>query len=129
MAGLLPCPFCGSTDLKLYVTGAVGAYRRGVVRCKACGARVEAESGGYHDYPHDEPRETYDMANADARELVAEKWNRRAESTCHIDTPIIDWGTGETDFKCSSCGFSADPQYWAETYDHCPRCGARVVCE
>ena len=49
------------------------------------------------------------------------------ERTCHIDMPVIDWETGETDYKCSACGFSADPQDWAETYDHCPKCGARVV--
>ena len=64
-----------------------------------------------------------------ARRAVADKWNRRAERTCHIDMPVIDWETGETDYRCSVCGFSADPQDWAETYDYCPRCGARVVSE
>ena len=56
-------------------------------------------------------------------------WNRRAERTCRIDMPVIDWETGETDYRCSVCGFSADPQDWAETYDYCPHCGARVVEE
>lgn len=78
MEELKPCPFCGSTDIKRYITGATGAYRRGVVKCKACGASISAESGGYHDYPHDDARETYDMANRDAREFVTSAWNRRA---------------------------------------------------
>ena len=52
---------------------------------------------------------------------------RRAERTCRIDMPVIDWETGEIDCRCSACGFSADPQDWAETYDYCPRCGAKVV--
>lgn len=49
------------------------------------------------------------------------------ERTCRIDMPVIDWETGETDCRCSSCGFSADPQYWAETYVYCPNCGAKVT--
>lgn len=49
------------------------------------------------------------------------------ERTCRIDMPVIDWETGETDYRCSSCGFSADPQYWAETYVYCPNCGAKVT--
>lgn len=51
------------------------------------------------------------------------------ERTCRIDMPVIDWETGETDCRCSSCGFSADPQYWAETYVYCPNCGAKLVEE
>ena len=49
------------------------------------------------------------------------------ERACHIDTPIIDWETGETDFICSTCGYNADPQDWAEEFKFCPNCGARVV--
>lgn len=51
------------------------------------------------------------------------------ERTCKIDMPVIDCETGETDYRCSSCGFSADPQDWAETYVYCPNCGARVVTD
>lgn len=51
------------------------------------------------------------------------------ERTCRINMPVVDWETGETDYRCSACGFSADPQDWAETYDYCPRCGAKVVDE
>lgn len=49
------------------------------------------------------------------------------ERTCKIDMPVIDWDTGETDCKCSACGFSADPQEWAEKYVYCPGCGAKVT--
>lgn len=52
----------------------------------------------------------------------SEEW---LKSMCHIDMPVIDWETGETDYRCSACGFSADPQDWAETYDYCPHCARR----
>lgn len=48
------------------------------------------------------------------------------ERTCHVDTPIIDWETGETDFACSECGDSEDPADWPR-FRFCPHCGARVV--
>lgn len=51
------------------------------------------------------------------------------ERTCRINMPVIDWETGEADYKCSSCGFSADPQDWAEEYVYCPHCGARVIAD
>jgi len=49
------------------------------------------------------------------------------ERTCHLNFPIVDWETGETDYVCSECGFSADPQDWAERYTYCPSCGAKVI--
>lgn len=58
---------------------------------------------------------------------LADLIDSEPERTCRIDMPVIDWETGETDYRCSSCGFSADPQDWAETYVYCPNCGARVV--
>lgn len=58
---------------------------------------------------------------------VADLIEPEPERTCGIDMPVIDCETGETDYRCSSCGFSADPQDWAETYVYCPRCGAKVV--
>ena len=60
---------------------------------------------------------------------IVQMWNPREERTCKIDMPVIDCETGETDYKCSACGFSADPQDWAETYVYCPNCGARVVTD
>ena len=138
MDGMRPCPLCGSEEIKVYVTGAQGAYRRGVVKCLGCGCRVEAESGGYHDYPHDDPRETYDMANFDARSGVIEKWNRRAERTCRmvdcgshdtcvvnrelINGNIVSMGFGYK--QCSECGANV---FDCPTVRYCPSCGARVV--
>lgn len=101
--GLLPCPHCGGeAEFETY-----GGTACAVV-CQAC------HSG------------TPTMRLEDGERAV-ELWNRRAERTCHIGMPVIDWETGETDYRCSACGFSADPQDWAETYDCCPRCGSRVV--
>lgn len=98
---LLLCPFCGGE-----AEFRDGSSTKPYIRCKSCGCRTGSSS------------------NADR---LKEAWNRRAERTCHIDMPVIDWETGETDYVCSVCGFSADPQDWAETYDYCPRCGSRVV--
>lgn len=100
-----PCPFCGGEAVVCEYTDESMVY----VKCSACGAMSGTVQA------------TYEKAD--------ENWNRRAERTCHIDMPVIDWETGETDYRCSACGFSADPQDWAETYDYCPRCGAKVVDE
>lgn len=125
MNNLKPCPLCGSTDLKHYVTNA-RERNRGVIVCKGCGLRLEA----YSD-------EEYKVAQAyqgdfesahvftweQAREAVADKWNRRAERTCH-DFGGEEGTNGEYyDFACSACGFCCDqPQP-----NYCPECGARVV--
>ena len=100
---LKPCPFCGA-DAEL-VLNSSGSY---FVRCanRQCAAKTRL----YH--------ENENGARA--------SWNKRADRTCHIDMPVVDWETGETDCRCSACGFSADPQDWAEMYDYCPNCGARV---
>ena len=52
------------------------------------------------------------------------------ERTCRRLREFVvyrDGSTGEYRVACSACGFSADPQEWAETYNFCPRCGAKVV--
>lgn len=101
---LLFCPFCGG-EAEIQRFSSQGLPFR--IIC-SCGAEIRGGKG----------------------ESVADgikRWNRRAERTCHIDMPVIDWETGETDYRCSVCGFSADPQDWAETYDYCPHCGARLV--
>ena len=128
MDGMRPCPLCGSEEIKVYVTGAQGAYRRGVAKCLGCGCRVEAESGGYHDYPHDDPRETYDMANSDARSGVIEKWNRRAERTCgewrgDPRPDAVGWAAEHEDDElwCEHCDVELD-----EDWTYCPHCGARI---
>lgn len=81
MQELKPCPLCGSTDLKHYVTNA-RERNRGVIVCKGCGLRLE-------EYSDDE----YKLAQAymgdfesahkftweQARDAVADKWNRLAD--------------------------------------------------
>lgn len=98
------CPFCGAEAELVRNSG--GNY---FVRCtdRQCAARTRL----YHE-------------NESGARLA---WSRRTERTCRIDMPVIDWETGETDCRCSACGFSADPQDWAETYNYCPNCGAKVV--
>lgn len=126
---LKPCPLCGSTDLKHYVTNA-RERNRGVIACKGCGLRLEA----YSD-------EEYKVAQAyqgdfeaahvftweQARQAVADKWNRRAERTCHMGAPI------DGEYPCSECGhlnrdtYRADKGWFQPEY--CAHCGARVVGE
>ena len=108
MKSLKPCPFCGGeAHIKEVVSVCGNLY---TVGCS------DSECMGHETW----------LQKSTVDEAVA-AWNRRAERTCHIEMPVIDWETGETDYVCSACGFSADPQDWAETYDYCPRCGSRVV--
>lgn len=77
---LKPCPFCGSTDLKRYVTEATGGMMRGVIVCNACGCRLEH----YTDYVHVIAKaygdwgSAHEYAREDARIKVTQKWNGRA---------------------------------------------------
>lgn len=107
MDELRPCPFCGG---EAHVVG----KPHEAVFCVGCGDDTCLGFSGLGWLYGTE-------------EEAAAAWNRRAERTCRIDMPVIDWETGETDYRCSFCGFSADPQDWAETYACCPRCGSRVV--
>lgn len=121
---LKPCPLCGSTDLKHYVTNA-RERNRGVIVCKDCGLRLEA----YSD-------EEYRVAQAyqgdfesahgftweQARRAVTDKWNRRAERTCRVERVVYPDGDVEG-YICMSCGHSAMPS----VPRYCPHCGARVV--
>ena len=84
---LNPCPFCGSTDLKHYVSNARDR-ECGVIVCKSCGARLEACSvshaelvnRGYSD--HEAEIAQKEMASG----LICDKWNLRARRTCQSDT-------------------------------------------
>lgn len=94
------------------------------VAVELAGRLASAYAGMYDPYSSDEflKRQHKLMAGYMERIGTADQ-----ERTCHIDTPIIDWETGETDFICSTCGYNADPQDWAEEFKFCPNCGARVV--
>lgn len=142
---LKPCPLCGSTDVACFAEEYGDDYDnvptfRAVVGCRGC--HEEGCDPSYDDEPcfgieayfradHLLVRDCEDPWDIERvlEHHMAERWNRRAERTCHIDMPVIDWETGETDYRCSACGFSADPQDWAETYDYCPHCGCKVVSE
>lgn len=87
---LRPCPMCGSKRIKVYTTGSVQSFRRGVVKCLECGCNVVAEGGGRPLYKElgftpDEKGRYSPVANeavrresnARARKHVIEKWNSR----------------------------------------------------
>ena len=125
---LKPCPFCGSSDLKSYTTEGGGAYKRGIVKCRSCGCRIEAESGGFHDYPHgsiEAQMEAKRTALKDAKERVAMAWNRRFERTCRIVMPNRGF------WECDACGGGIDWDSCDEddppNCTYCPNCGTRVI--
>lgn len=121
---LKPCPLCGSSDLKHYVTNA-RERNRGVIVCKDCGLRLEAYSDEEHKVAQAYQGD-FESAHVftweQARSAVADRWNRRAERTCRDEA-------GEPQsFLCSEChGFNTDLDDFPLNYDYCPRCGARVV--
>ena len=121
---LKPCPLCGSTDLKHYVTNA-RERNRGVIVCKGCGLRLEAYSDDEHKVAQAYQGD-FESAHVftweQAREAVADKWNRRSERTCRL--LYFDDGDGyPPNVQCSACGG------WLDEYaspDYCPHCGAKV---
>ena len=78
---LMPCPLCGSTDLKHYVTNA-RERNRGVIVCKCCGLRLEAYSDDEYKVAQaymGDFESAHEFTWEQARRAVADKWNRRAE--------------------------------------------------
>ena len=116
---LKPCPLCGSTDLKHYVTNA-RERNRGVIVCKGCGLRLEAYSDDEYKVAQaymGDFESAHKFTWEQARDAVADKWNRRAERTCHYVGDEISGG-------CSECRGWLDP-----ACSYCPCCGAKVVDE
>ena len=122
---LLPCPLCGSTDLKHYVTNA-RERNRGVIVCKRCGLRLEAYSDDEYKVAQayqGDFESAHEFTWEQARRAVADKWNRRAERTCRIVrretiSPYVR-------SFCSECGRELPRPSINNRY--CPKCGARVV--
>lgn len=139
MTDLLPCPFCGGSNLVRSVDGGILPdfiekewfdYRKKpyyitcTLTCDDCGTMLQGYTAtSKHD----------DCNPADAIEDAYSKWNTRAERTCRF----INDSDGEFPPKCSACGYEpsiyecawlADNGY---KYDgnYCPNCGARVVSE
>lgn len=135
MTDLKPCPLCGSTDLKHYVTNA-RERNRGVIVCKGCGLRLEAYSDDEHKVAQayqGDFESAHEFTWEQARAAVADRWNRRAERTCQF---FYDEKQGE--YMCSACGeqvsgSNPDDEYQVsdkavlERFNFCPHCGAEVV--
>lgn len=136
MTELKPYPFCGSRDLKHYISNAGHRGYRGVIVCNSCGVRLEAYSESYltlvnAGYANDEANE---YQKADAREKVAMKWNTRAERTCRVTVgPTASgpgWQTDDISSWCSECHGTLNRDVYTGRYpSHCPHCGAKVVRE
>ena len=116
---LLPCPLCGSTNLKQYVTNARERNRR-VIVCKGCGLRLEAYSDEERTVAQayqGDFKSAHEFMWEQARKAVADKWNRRSERTCHM----VDNGC---ELCCSECDCRHD---YDDEPNYCHNCGARVV--
>lgn len=130
---LLPCPLCGSTDIACFAEECGDDYDnvptfRAVVGCRGC--HEEGCDPSYDDEPcfgieayfradHPLIRDEEDPSDCE-RVLVhhmAEKWNRRAERTCHM----VD---NDCELCCSECDCRHD---YDDEPNYCHNCGARVV--
>ena len=121
---LKPCPLCGSTDVKHYVTNA-RERNRGVIVCKNCGLRLEAYSDDEYKVAQayqGDFESAHEFTWEQARRAVAAAWNRRAERTCRVERVSTPYHAGPP--RCSACMMPLEP-----LVNYCPYCGARVVSE
>lgn len=87
---LLPCPFCGSTKLKIDKKSVLHSHTGiGVrierhtysVRCNSCHARGGAIGGKVNPYMSDPSRLPKDLTTSEALKKAAiEAWNRRTNN-------------------------------------------------
>lgn len=89
MSELKPCPFCGSTKLKIESKQKLGGYngldmrvenRTYSVRCNVCHARGGAVGGKVipeHRLRPDLPLPTYATTDESLKNRAIEAWNRR----------------------------------------------------
>lgn len=146
---LKPCPLCGSTDVLCYAEYDGDSYDnepvyRVVVGCLGC--REEDCDSDYDEEPcfgieayfrgdHPLIRDLEDPEDCERilEHHMAERWNRRAERTCH------NADVASNSLTCSECGeITSETLYWVDI-DHecrtvmgkkprfCSNCGAKVV--
>lgn len=131
---LRPCPLCGSTDIACFAEECGYDYDnvptfRAVVGCLGC--HEEGCDPSYDEEPcfgieayfrgsHPLIKDCEDPSDCERvlERRMAERWNRRAERTCH---PVLEDET----LVCSECGEDIDGYGW----NFCPSCGAKVVDE
>lgn len=98
---LLPCPFCGSTDLEIYCNeyGCKTIRYDGYVECNTCDA-----SGPRLDVPAVEVIDGKRIVRdyADVKEMLANKWNVRVSVAADIVNMIISKSTETTDGNSNS---------------------------
>ena len=157
---LKPCPLCGSTDIACFAEDCGDNYDnvpvyRVVVGC--CGCREEGCDPSYDeepcfgieayfraDHPLIKDEEDPEDCERVLERHMAERWNLRAERTCHVATKERRFSKTQTlvTKSCSACGYAfgdeerrpilpgldetmvLDPVH---VPSYCPHCGARVV--
>lgn len=130
---LKPCPLCGGTDLKHYVTNA-RERNRGVVVCKGCGLRLEAYSDDEYKVAQayqGDFKAAHEFTWEQARKAVADKWNLRAERTCSVECYPPGYEDNLHYEVCSECGTiltaSRPGDRHAARASYCPECGRKVL--
>lgn len=126
MSELKPCPFCGSDNLKHYVTQATGGRYRGVVVCNECGARKESYSdwtGSVTDAYYGDWKAANDFTREQARKRVESDWNRRESwfDKKKLISLANTLSSPELDTDCDECPLSR----WCKTERYN---GHRITC-
>lgn len=107
---LASCPFCGGQP---YIRAPIhkGCEDIMIIECKQCGASP------YSVYVSEV------LDEADKRNAIAEKWNRRTKSTAHwIKSVNYEKSQyGEIFYKCSCCEFIVDYER-----PYCCNCGSKM---
>ncbi|WP_302384433.1 Lar family restriction alleviation protein [uncultured Adlercreutzia sp.] len=140
---LKPCPFCGNGSLlviarraSIYPLPDVKVFE-GSVLCEECGGAMLLRHKTRSDTPDD-------IGVGEVRDVLRERWNARAQRTCHIryhGGTVSEGGMEAEDwYYCAACGEEL-PKWAQDAWDeyefhdfegampfrHCPECGAKIV--